>query len=272
MNYADFIELVVRHDVRPERPEPVDAPRMTDAIWELAEQCWVKDPAARPSANGVCGAVAQLLEAEEGEERTEMQLPAKLPSLSPKLGPPMRRTSDEEQRAVARRPGLPLPVPPHVPSPRPRPAIIPEEPHSMVLDWALSLPSAASETARQLPLPPGPSHSPPVPPRQFTYADDSPETSTSSSQGDRYFPHDHQSRKGRQAEHVEKQLSMLMSGRDSIRDVGLSSGTTASRSKTSFSSSSRTDDSASNYYIFAHSGQAVRHTVRQCCFYIPIYL
>ncbi|KAJ7190042.1 kinase-like protein, partial [Mycena pura] len=48
--YNDFIELVFKFDVRPQRPEENECPRLSDGIWDLAEQCWDKDPKARPSA------------------------------------------------------------------------------------------------------------------------------------------------------------------------------------------------------------------------------
>ncbi|KAJ7907393.1 kinase-like protein [Mycena leptocephala] len=37
--YGDFIELVFRIGVRPERPEEDECPRMNDSIWDLAERC-----------------------------------------------------------------------------------------------------------------------------------------------------------------------------------------------------------------------------------------
>ena len=65
INYADFFELVVRQDVRPERPddEDEDASQLSDAVWELAERCWVKDPKLRPIASVVCDTLLHLLEA-----------------------------------------------------------------------------------------------------------------------------------------------------------------------------------------------------------------
>jgi WD40 repeat protein len=44
-----LVELVVKQGVRPERPDDEDAPQLSDAIWELAEACWVKDPKVRPT-------------------------------------------------------------------------------------------------------------------------------------------------------------------------------------------------------------------------------
>ena len=62
INYADFFELVVRQDVRPERPDDEDASQLSDAVWGLAERCWVKDPKLRPIASAVCDILLHLLE------------------------------------------------------------------------------------------------------------------------------------------------------------------------------------------------------------------
>ncbi|KAF8177287.1 kinase-like protein, partial [Mycena galopus ATCC 62051] len=50
---GDFIELVLRIGVRPERPDEDECPRMTDGIWSLAERCWNKDAKARPTARQI---------------------------------------------------------------------------------------------------------------------------------------------------------------------------------------------------------------------------
>jgi WD40 repeat protein len=62
MNYADFIDLVVQRNVRPERPDEEDALQLSDAIWDLAQACWVTDPKERPTAAAVCTTVSHLLE------------------------------------------------------------------------------------------------------------------------------------------------------------------------------------------------------------------
>jgi len=54
--------LVVQRNVRPERPDDEDAPQLSDAVWELAEACWVKDPKERPTATAVCTTLSHLLE------------------------------------------------------------------------------------------------------------------------------------------------------------------------------------------------------------------
>lgn len=62
LTFAEFVELVVRQDVRPERPDDEDAPYLSDGIWELAKRCWVKDPKRRPTASIVCDTLLHLLE------------------------------------------------------------------------------------------------------------------------------------------------------------------------------------------------------------------
>ena len=63
INYADFIELVVQRNVRPEWPDDEDAPQFSDAVWELAKSCWIKEPKERPTAAALCTTVSHLLEA-----------------------------------------------------------------------------------------------------------------------------------------------------------------------------------------------------------------
>jgi hypothetical protein len=55
------VELVARKDIRPERPDVEEAPQLSDAIWELAENCWVKDAKQRPTAGDVCDRISHLL-------------------------------------------------------------------------------------------------------------------------------------------------------------------------------------------------------------------
>ncbi|KAJ6559779.1 kinase-like domain-containing protein, partial [Mycena capillaripes] len=51
--YWDFVEVVFRLNVRPERPEPDDCPKLIDTVWALAESCWVKDPKLRPTSQDI---------------------------------------------------------------------------------------------------------------------------------------------------------------------------------------------------------------------------
>ena len=62
VNYANFIELVVQRNVRPERPDDEDAPQLSDVVWELAKSCWIKEPKERPTAAALCTTVSHLLE------------------------------------------------------------------------------------------------------------------------------------------------------------------------------------------------------------------
>jgi serine/threonine protein kinase len=61
VSYIEFKDLIIRQDIRPERPEDDEAPQMTDALWQLAERCWTKLPAARPKADTVCDAISSEL-------------------------------------------------------------------------------------------------------------------------------------------------------------------------------------------------------------------
>lgn len=58
VNYGDFIELVTKQEVRPQRPD--QAHDLSNPIWGLAKQCWVKDPKERPTAIAVSDVIAQL--------------------------------------------------------------------------------------------------------------------------------------------------------------------------------------------------------------------
>ena len=58
----NFVELVARQDVRPERPNDEEAPQLLDAVWALMEKCWVKNPTNRPIVVSVCDTVSHLLE------------------------------------------------------------------------------------------------------------------------------------------------------------------------------------------------------------------
>ncbi|KAJ7080687.1 kinase-like domain-containing protein [Mycena epipterygia] len=59
--YWDFVEVVFRLDGRPNRPEPNDLPKLTDAVWSLAETCWAKDPKSRPSAHYIHDTITNLI-------------------------------------------------------------------------------------------------------------------------------------------------------------------------------------------------------------------
>lgn len=54
---AEFVVLVSEQNLRPERPDEENAPNLTDAIWQLAEQCWMQDPKDRPEAGVICDTI-----------------------------------------------------------------------------------------------------------------------------------------------------------------------------------------------------------------------
>ncbi|KAJ7122358.1 kinase-like domain-containing protein [Mycena epipterygia] len=59
--YSDYVELVARGGVRPHRPDSADCPRLCDAMWDLAESCWVADAKARPSATHVHDTISYII-------------------------------------------------------------------------------------------------------------------------------------------------------------------------------------------------------------------
>ncbi|KAJ7777201.1 kinase-like domain-containing protein [Mycena metata] len=97
--YGDFIELVFRIGVRPERPEEDESPRMNDGIWDLAERCWDRDPKARPTARQIHDTLKILMMEYAHEPAVEEPRP---PIHSPPLPPPPR---------------TPPALPPHSPPP-----------------------------------------------------------------------------------------------------------------------------------------------------------
>jgi len=60
IEYHDFIELVVKGDIRPEYPEDEDLPALSPGLWKLAEMCWATNPTQRPTAVGVCDTLSVL--------------------------------------------------------------------------------------------------------------------------------------------------------------------------------------------------------------------
>jgi len=62
LSFSEFVELVVRQDVRPERPNSESSPQLSDPIWELAVTCWGNDPKKRPTASTVCDILSHLLD------------------------------------------------------------------------------------------------------------------------------------------------------------------------------------------------------------------
>ncbi|KAJ7697210.1 kinase-like domain-containing protein [Mycena rosella] len=60
--FTDFVEVVLRMDVRPERPDPEECPRLADSLWDLAESCWTKNPKERPTARQAHDMIAHLIQ------------------------------------------------------------------------------------------------------------------------------------------------------------------------------------------------------------------
>ncbi|KAJ6528312.1 kinase-like domain-containing protein, partial [Mycena vulgaris] len=59
--HTDFVELVFRLGVRPDRPEIEDVPKLADSLWTLAEQCWVQEPKARPTSGQIHDRIVDIL-------------------------------------------------------------------------------------------------------------------------------------------------------------------------------------------------------------------
>ncbi|KAF7362950.1 Kinase-like protein [Mycena venus] len=84
--HTDFIELVFRLGIRPERPDLNDVPKLSDPLWTLAEQCWLQDPKARPSAGQIHDLIVDVIS----------QLVEKLPEQSvPENGTETGRNDDK---------------------------------------------------------------------------------------------------------------------------------------------------------------------------------
>ena len=96
--YSDFIELVVKHDARPERPDDEEAPTLSDAIWEVAEKCWVKDPRKRPTASATCDIVSRLLGTNVPPTSSNPELPTHTPC--PRRVPPTTLPGELSVRAA----------------------------------------------------------------------------------------------------------------------------------------------------------------------------
>jgi len=101
--FSQFIELVVEQNVRPERPDDEDAPQLSDALWELVEKCWVKDPKSRPTANAVCNTLSDLLHTAAITPLTPLSSPS-----HPVTFPQSLTQPDSRVQAPLSRPLLPL--------------------------------------------------------------------------------------------------------------------------------------------------------------------
>ncbi|KAJ7439007.1 kinase-like domain-containing protein [Mycena galericulata] len=61
IEHSDFIKLVFQLEVRPDRPEIEDVPKLTDSLWNLAERCWLQAPKARPTAGEIHAVMVDII-------------------------------------------------------------------------------------------------------------------------------------------------------------------------------------------------------------------
>ncbi|KAJ7495014.1 kinase-like domain-containing protein [Mycena latifolia] len=101
--FNDFVEVVLRMGVRPERPDVQECPRLTDALWELAQSCWTKDPKVRPTARQVHDIVAHLIK--DMTRRTQQTRSFSMPDVAPNTAGHLRESSSPANGA--RPPRLP---------------------------------------------------------------------------------------------------------------------------------------------------------------------
>ncbi|KAF9531187.1 kinase-like domain-containing protein [Crepidotus variabilis] len=50
LSYSELCDLVVNNEVRPQRPEPEDAPDLSDYLWNISVKCWRHEAKLRPDA------------------------------------------------------------------------------------------------------------------------------------------------------------------------------------------------------------------------------
>jgi len=74
IEYSEIKKLVGNEDIRPERPENDEAPQMTHDIWQLAEDCWQKDPLSRPIIDTVCDRISKFVNTLPVQHRTQVRL------------------------------------------------------------------------------------------------------------------------------------------------------------------------------------------------------
>lgn len=100
--HGDFIELVVKQDVRPERPDNEDIPVLTDAIWDLAEKCWIKDSQMRPIASTLCDLISYLLETDVNPTQSALEHTSTHTRLAPATKKPIVVDENEVTAKVKR--------------------------------------------------------------------------------------------------------------------------------------------------------------------------
>ncbi|KAK2462745.1 hypothetical protein APHAL10511_005263 [Amanita phalloides] len=65
VGYGDFLELVARNHIRPQRPDEDEVPELSDEVWDLAERCWTQIAKKRPITSQVCDDISHLLHARQ---------------------------------------------------------------------------------------------------------------------------------------------------------------------------------------------------------------
>jgi serine/threonine protein kinase len=105
---SDFINSVINQNVRPERPNLREAPQLSDTIWSLAQECWVKHPHMRPNIPTVCETLQSKLMSTTPSSPKPRHTSTQFP-LYPTHTPPSRTYSD--RRPSQLQPILPSPPP-----------------------------------------------------------------------------------------------------------------------------------------------------------------
>ena len=57
---AHLHRLIVEKHTRPDRPSDLEAPQLTESIWQIVKQCWAQQPKDRPMARLVCQKLSAL--------------------------------------------------------------------------------------------------------------------------------------------------------------------------------------------------------------------
>ena len=170
MVFSELYELVVNRDVRPERPEDDEAPGLSDAVWDVAEACWTKNPRQRPTAGAASEKIAQII-----KENTLSSFGG-LAIRPPNPPPPTPVTpADVDGDRTARQLPPPPPQPPSVIGNRPVSPLSPLH-HGGPRDANQTLPARPpnqpppTRLSPAIPPPPPPLAPPPYTPVESLYA------------------------------------------------------------------------------------------------------
>ncbi|KAJ6562386.1 kinase-like domain-containing protein [Mycena capillaripes] len=101
--FGDFIELVFKLGVRPDRPDEEEGRQMGDDIWALAERCWDKDPKARPTARQIYDSINIILR--DIHDSTDLSTHAESRQDSP-LSPGTHPPPDPDMGRMPSSPGM----------------------------------------------------------------------------------------------------------------------------------------------------------------------